>query len=197
MWEFFQKILKDNITPNQLMLLFAFDKSVGVPQINSHLELRGLLAAKYMVKDGDGYKITPSARVKMRKYDGIFIKAKKKTNIGVMGNDYADKVVIYRELFPRQKLPTGKPARQNIKVLTEAFRWFFENYDYTWKEVLAATRKYLNEYEDNGYMYMRTSRYFIVKTMQNQEKVSELADYCDIIREGLDDDIQHFKDNVV
>lgn len=197
MWEFFQKVLKDNITPNQLMLLYAFDKSLGVPQINSHLELRGLLAAKYMVKDDDGYKITPTGKIKMRKYNNIFIKAKKKTNIGVMGNEYADKVVIYRELFPKQKLPTGKPARQNIKTLTDGFRWFFENYDYTWDEVLAATRKYLNQYEDTGYMYMKNSQYFIVKTMRTQEKVSELADYCDIIREGTDDDIPHFKDNVV
>jgi hypothetical protein len=44
---------------------------------------------------------------------------------------------------------------------------------------------------------MKTSQYFIVKTTQTKEKVSELADYCDMIREGTDDDTQHFKENVV
>jgi len=44
---------------------------------------------------------------------------------------------------------------------------------------------------------MKNSQYFTVKTLPNKERVSELADYCDIIREGTDDDIQHFKEKVV
>lgn len=197
MWEIFQKILKDKITPNQLMLLYAFDQSLGVPQIDAHSELRGLITEKYMVKEGDHYKITGLGKVKMRKYDNYFNKAKKRTSEELMGKDFDANIVKYRELFPRQKLPSGKPARQNVKTLTDGFRWFFDNFDYTWAEIHNATRKYLNNYEDEGYMYMKNSQYFTVKTLPNKERVSELADYCDIIREGTDDDIQHFKEKVV
>ncbi len=197
MWEIFQKILKDKITPNQLMLLYAFDESLAVPQIDAHSELRGLITEKYMIKKGDHYKITALGKIKMRKYDNYFNKAKKRTSEELMGKDFDANITKYRELFPRQKLPSGKPARQNVKTLTDGFRWFFDNFDYTWAEIHNATRKYLNSYEDNGYMYMKNSQYFTVKTLPNKERVSELADYCDIIREGTDDDIQHFKEKVV
>ena len=133
----------------------------------------------------------------MVKYNNYFVKAKKKTSIQLLGGNYTVKVQNYRTLFPARKLPSGKPARQNEKTLIDCFRWFFENYNYTWEQVYAATIKYLNEYEDNDYMYMKTSQYFIVKTTQTKEKVSELADYCDMIKEGTDDDTQHFKENVV
>jgi len=114
-----------------------------------------------------------------------------------MGKNYTVAVQNYREMFPKKKLPSGKPARVNEKTLIDCFRWFFENYDYTWDEIYQATRKYLNEYEDNNYMYMKTSQYFIVKTLPNKNKSSDLADYCDMIREGTDDDINHFKEKVV
>ena len=197
MWEIFQKLLKDNITPNQLMLLYAFDNSISIPQINPHLELKGLIKADYIRKVEDKYGITLAGKQLMIKYNNYFVKAKKKTSNQLMGTNHTVAVQQYREMFPRQKLPSGKPARVNVKTLIDCFRWFFENYNYTWDQIYVATRRYLNEYEDNGYMYMKTSQYFIVKTTQTKEKVSELADYCDMIREGTDDDTQHFKENVV
>ena len=64
-----------------------------------------------------------------------------------MGNDFSANINTYVMLFPKGKLPSGKPARVNEKTLIDCFRWFFETYDYTWDQVYAATRKYLNEYE--------------------------------------------------
>lgn len=197
MWEILQKILKDNITPNQLMLLYAFDKSIGIPHINPDLELKGLIKAEYITKIDNSYTITLAGKKIMVKYNNYFVKAKKKTSIQLMGKDYMTGVQQYRELFPKMKLPSGKPARVNEKTLVDCFRWFFDNYNYTWQDILTATRKYLNEYEDNSYMYMKTSQYFIVKTAPNKQKTSELADYCDMIKEGTDDDTNHFKEKVV
>ena len=197
MWEILQKILQDKITPNQLMLLYAFDKSISVPQINPDLELRGLIKAEYITKIDDKYTITLTGKKIMVKYNNYFVKAKTKTSIGLLGKNYIVKVQNYRTLFPKMKLPSGKPARVNEKTLIDCFRWFFENYNYTWDQVYEATIKYLNEYEDNDYMYMKTSQYFIVKTAPNKQKTSELADYCDMIKEGTDDDTQHFKEKVV
>jgi len=197
MWEILQKILKDKITPNQLLLLYAFDQSLAISQINPHLELRGLLNEGYIKKVEDKYIITPTGKKIMAKYNNYFVKAKKKTSIGLLGKNYTIAVQNYRTMFPKKKLPSGKPARVNEKTLIDCVRWFFETYDYTWDQVYAATRKYLNEYEDQNYMYMKTSQYFIVKTGQNKQKTSELADYCDMIKEGTDDNNNHFKEKVV
>ena len=197
MWELLQKILKDKITPNQLLLLYALDNSLSIPLINPHLEIRGLINSGYIDKVGTKYTINANGKKLMSKYNNYFVKAKKKTSIQLMGKNYTVAVQNYRAMFPKKKLPSGKPARVNEKTLIDCFRWFFENYDYTWDEIYQATRKYLNEYEDNNYMYMKTSQYFIVKTLPNKNKSSDLADYCDMIREGTDDDINHFKEKVV
>jgi len=200
MWELLQKILEDKITPNQLLLLYALDDSLSVPHINPHLEIKGLKREGYinMNEDTDtGCELSVSGRELKNKYDAYFIKAKKTSNTALMGKSYTAKVEAYRELWPARKLPSGKPARVNVKTLTNNFRWFFDNYSYTWEEVIAATKRYLNEYEDQDYMYMKTSQYFISKADQSKVKQSELADYCDMIKEGTDDDIKHFKENIV
>ena len=114
-----------------------------------------------------------------------------------MGKNFVDKINNYREIFPAKKLPSGKPARNNVKALGEAFRWFFETYDHTWEEVHKATRMYVNEYRDADYMYMQTSQYFICKQDKHRVKHSTLADYCDMIIEGVSTEDDHFKEKVV
>ena len=84
-----------------------------------------------------------------------------------------------------------------MRTLEQNFRWFFENYDFSWDEVLKATKLYVNEYEDTDYLYMKTSQYFISKEDKQKIKTSELADYCDMLREGITPQKHHFKDNVV
>ena len=101
------------------------------------------------------------------------------------------------EIFPAKKLPSGKPARNNVKALGEAFRWFFETYDYTWDDIIKATKMYVNEYRDADYLYMQTSQYFICKQDKHRVKHSTLADYCDMILEGISTEDEHFKENVV
>ena len=44
---------------------------------------------------------------------------------------------------------------------------------------------------------MKTSQYFISKQDKHKVKHSELADYCDLIKEGLDDDDFIFNEKVV
>ena len=69
-----------------------------------------------------------------------------------MGKDFNDKIHTYREIFPAKKLPSGNPARNNVKALGENFRWFFETYDHTWDDIIKATRMYVNEYRDADYL---------------------------------------------
>ena len=62
---------------------------------------------------------------------------------------------------------------------------------------MSATKMYVNEYRENNYMYMQNSQYFISKQDKHRVKRSQLADYCDMIREGIQPDNKHFKEKVV
>ena len=165
-----------------------------------NLVKQGLIAYKEI--DG-GEKLVKHASVTNKgkklilQLDNYFVKAKKKTNIQLMGKDFLEKINQYREIFPAKKLPSGKPARNNVKTLNESFRWFFETYDYDWDTVINATKMYVNEYRANDYMYMQTSQYFIAKQDKHKVKHSALADYCDMIIDGIDTEDDHFKEKVV
>ena len=182
MWELFQTIFKNNLTPNQAMILFGMKLQIGMPNI-----LKGdkdaLVKEGYVIIESDVYKLTPKAKTFIAHLDNYFIKAKKKTNNQLMGKDFVDRINTY--------------ARVNVKMLSESFRWFFETYDYTWEQVIEATRMYVNEFRDAEYMYMQTSQYFICKQDKHKVKSSTLADYCDMIRDGIDTEQKTFKEKVV
>jgi len=196
MWEIFQIIFKNKLTPDQAAILFGMKLKIGISKIPQS-DKDALISSNYItLKDGK-YELTSHAQSFIVHLDNYFIKAKKKTNIQLMGKYFNDKINIYREIFPNKKLPSGKPARVNVKMLAESFRWFFETYDYTWDQVIEATKMYVNEFRDAEYMYMQTSQYFICKQDKHKVKSSTLADYCDMIRDGIDTEEKTFKEKVV
>lgn len=196
MWELFQIMLKNNLTPNQVLLLFGIKQGVSLPQVTNDDKL-ALEKLGYLILDNGKYTMSAKAKSLIVHLDNYFIKAKKKTDAQLMGQDFVDKINIYREVFPNIKLPSGKPARVNVKMLSESFRWLFETYDYTWEQIIKATKMYVNEYRDAQYMYMQTSQYFICKQDKHKVKSSTLADYCDMIRDGVETETKHFKENVI
>tara|TARA_R110000850_G_scaffold19063_1_gene58362 strand:- start:33 stop:623 length:591 start_codon:yes stop_codon:yes gene_type:complete len=196
MWEMFQKILNAKVTPNQLQILFGIKLGVSLPYITKQ-DTYDLVHAGYLDKIDSRYQLTKEAKLLIIKMDNYFIKAKKKTDIQLMGKDFLDMINNYRLVFPAKKLPSGKPARNNVKALGEAFRWFFDTYDHDWAIIHKATKMYVNEYRDADYMYMQTSQYFICKQDKHRVKHSTLADYCDMILEGVSTEDEHFKENVV
>ena len=192
----FQKILNAKVTPNQLQILFGIKLGVSLPYITKQ-DTYDLVHAGYLDKIDSRYQLTKEAKLLIIKMDNYFIKAKKKTDIQLMGKDFLDMINSYRLVFPAKKLPSGKPARNNVKALGEAFRWFFDTYDHDWAIIHKATKMYVNEYRDADYMYMQTSQYFICKQDKHRVKHSTLADYCDMILEGVSTEDEHFKENVV
>jgi len=94
----------------------------------------------------------------------------------------------YREMFPKGNLPSGQPARSPVKELEKKFIWFFTNYYYSWETILEATKKYVEQYEAEGFMYMKTSNYFIYKTNPDKTGTSTLASFCDMILDIDDED---------
>ena len=196
MWELFQKILKEKMSPNQCLILFGMKQGVS-STANTKLDKDVLVSNGFLIIEDGKYKLTVKAKGIMSRLDNYFIKAKKKTDIQLMGKDFATKINTFREIFPNQRLPSGKPARVNVKMLSESFRWFFETYEYEWEHVMNATKMYVNEYRDAEYMYMQTSQYFISKQDKHRVKHSTLADYCDMIRDGIDTEEKTFKEKVV
>jgi len=197
MWEIFQKIVQEKITPNQMYLLYSMKEKTQASLLKSKDELPGLIENDFVIEEDSVYKITDKAKKLITKLDNYFIKAKKKTNIQLMGKDYNKMIEDYRNVFPAGKLPSGKPARQNVRALGESFRWFFETYDHDWEIIMKATKMYVNEYRATDYLYMMTSQYFVSKQDKHRVKHSALADYCDMIKDGVQTEVHHFKEKVV
>lgn len=180
--EFFDEMSKRELSPNQYYLMCCIRDSVSPLKINTHLELRNLVSKGWLTQENPKvheYKLTPKAYTLIDQLEKLFKINKRKTNKQLLGDKFKENIATYREMFPNQKLPSGKAARSAVGNLEKAFRWFFENFDYDWKIIFDATAIYINEHQKNNYLYMRTSQYFIRK-----DNLSDLADLCDNVISG-------------
>jgi hypothetical protein len=135
-----------------------------------------LVADQYI---DDYYKLTNKGTICLDDIEKQFKKSIKKNNIKILGENYEEKINHYRELFPKGKLPSGIYARVTPNELEKKFVWFFNTYkDLNWDIVLKATKKYISEYENTNYMYMRNSSYFISRESTNKLIISDLANEC-------------------
>jgi hypothetical protein len=161
------------------------------------MELRELLNSEWLVKEGDNYKLLPKSNVLISKIESYFNTQHKKSNIALMGEDFEANAQKYNELFPKQKLGSGKPARSHIKNILTAFKWFFENYEYSWDVIIHATKIYLEKEEQSGYKYTRTSQYFIKKQDGSDRTInSELANFCQLSIDGEEFERSPFTEKV-
>jgi len=180
----FNHIAEAGLTPNQFYLLYSMNQGITAPLMNTHQELRALLV-DHWVKDST-YELEPKALSLISKIDSYFGVQVKKSNNSIMGDDFEANAEKYNIIFPRMKLPSNKPARSPLKEIVTAFREFFKEYDYTWDEIHAGAAYYIEEEEKKGYKYTRTSRYFIRKQDTDKSWISDLAGYCELVRNGED-----------
>ena len=195
MLDIFNLLKKYNLTPNQFYLLYSMKYKIKTDNfINISLELKRLKNDKWVKEDN---KMADKAMLVVDQVESFFKVQKKRTSTALMGPDCIKKIKEYSEIFPKFKLPSGKYARTNIKTLEGTFKWFFNNFDYEWETILKAAKSYVEEYEMNNYKYMRTSQYFVRKQNQDKTYDSELADYCEAVINGIDQQKNHFKERVV
>lgn len=184
MIKLFNKIVDNDISPNGLYLLYCIKHRKKPKIINENYELRFLIIDGFLDED---YKLTEKGENLIETIEASYeIKDDNNTIVkktGLTKKDL-DNIKIYRELFPKGNLPSGSPARISITELEKKFLWFLNNYKYSWEVILAATKKYIDQYEQEGYMYMKTSGYFIVKNGLDRTSTSVLANYCDMILDG-------------
>lgn len=200
--EFFMQISQKGLTPNQLYLLSCIREGIASQHINLHAELRVLIQNKWITDKTDGkgymYILSQEASKLLEEIDKQFSTTKKKVNSAIMGEDYQKHIDTYLNLFPKLRLPSGKPARSDRKNVQTALEWFMKTYEYSWDTVLKATAAYVDEYERKNYMYMQTSQYFIRKQQSDKTWGSELANMCAVIESGDSlDDKNYFSENVV
>tara|TARA_R100000734_G_C3286785_1_gene79334 strand:+ start:267 stop:854 length:588 start_codon:yes stop_codon:yes gene_type:complete len=195
MEEIFNLLLKNKINPNEFYVLYNIKHKIKTGKIvNLSLELTRLKNNKWLKDDN---KLSDKAIMLIQNVESFFKVQKKKTSVALMGPEFIEKMKEYSEIFPKFKLPSGKYARTNIKTLEGTFKWFFNNFDYEWETILKAAKNYVEEYEMNNYKYMRTSQYFVRKQNQDKTYDSELADYCEAVISGIDQQKNHFKERVV
>lgn len=204
----FNHIIEAKLTPNQFYLLYCLRENITAPNINSHQDMRVLVTEGYIYKepmkdkngnllDVDkvyGIALEPKALSLLSKIESYFGVQVKKSNNAIMGQDFEANALKYNEIFPKMKLPSNKPARSPLKEIITAFREFFKEYDYTWEIVHAAAAYYIEEEEKKGFKYTRTSRYFIRKQDSDKSWVSDLAGYCELVKNGEDIDEPKFID---
>jgi len=193
MKELFEYLELNSIKPNGLYILWCLSnqRKSHLTNVEVHTELRRLINEGFINSD---YSLSTKGLqvltcVPVTQNDIV---------PDIKQNDAMDYIDRFVSIFPKGKLPSGKPARVNKKNLEEAFKWFFKNYTYDWDTILRATWYYVEIYEKDNYKYMRNSQYFIRK--QNTDKTwdSELANCCEIIINGDDEpESSHFSDKVV
>lgn len=200
--ELFNQIVIEKITPNQFYLLCSMKESISPSIINVHQDLK-ILEDNFWVKnistdDNISYELQPKAISLIAKVDSYFKIHKKKTSSQLMGKEYTKNLKTYNDTFPKKKGGHGKYLRSSVNNLEQNFRWFFENFEYSWETVLKATALYLDKQEQENYKYTRTSMYFIRKKDGNVIG-SDLADYCALLEDGdiEDETPTSFKDKVV
>jgi hypothetical protein len=195
MGEIFFKISNAGLTPNAFYVLYCIHYKIKPDKsVNASLEITKLKSGNYLT---ESLELSGNSLKFMQEIEGYFKKSKKKTSQNLLGDDFLDKIKQYNECFPASKLPSGVYARVNVKSLENAFRWFFETFDYSWDIVIQATEKYVEEYSINRYNYMRNSQYFVRK--QNTDKTwdSNLATYCDMISQDDYEAPVFFKEKIV
>lgn len=196
----FNIVNQAGISPNDFYCLHCVREKVSPSNINISSSVVALMKEGLVAySDKNNFlQTTRKGNELLDKAESFFSVKKKSTEESLMGSDYQENVALYSQVFPAIKLPSGKPGRSNKKAITECFKWFFENYDYSWEVILKATNMYVDHFQSKRYMYMQTSQYFIRK--QNQDKTwrSDLADWCEMVINGEDVDNQDFfKEKVV
>ena len=194
MEEIFNKLIANKLSPNTFYVLHSMSQKIKPNSfVNSSIEVKRLQIDNWL---DENLVLTSKSIILIQEIDSYFRKSKKKTTKDLLGSDYSDMITNYLELFPSIKLPSGKYARGNKKNLEINFKWFFENYDFSWETIFKATTKYVDEYSIRRFEYMRTAQYFIRK--QNTDKTwdSDLATYCELIDSGEDELIDYFKERV-
>lgn len=190
---FFKKLEKKNLTVSKYHILYQLYGRKHLlcntmKKIKRHEDL-----LIYLNKD---CTLNEKGERLVKSLDSYFKPIKQLNTIELLGDNYKENIEQFLDIFPKGKLPNGKYARGNKQSIESNFMWFFQEYDYEWDTILKATQKYVDEYYQDNYKFMRTAMYYIKKLIDGTVQ-SELATYCQAYLDGDDDEKVVFKKKVV
>lgn len=162
------------MSPNQLYLIHCVSENI-VPAEIINAKAEGNICRMLGLLDEEN-KLTDAAKGVLVEVNNVVGKAKRKTQKVLLGKDHEQYIEMYRDMWPKGNLPSGKPARLSIPDLRKKFTDFFKIHDYNWGTILKATKEYIRQKEHS--QFMMTSGYFIMKNDQ-----SELASYCELVED--------------
>jgi hypothetical protein len=184
----FERLKKEKLSISGYVLIHKIYNGEEVDE--KHLEK---LNPIYFEKTEIGPVLTDAAQKILIRIDDLFATKKNIKLDELLGNDYHEMVQKYNEIFPKEKLPSGSYARTNVKNLETNFKWFFQEYNYSWEIILGATDMYVKKYRLDSYKFMKTSMYFIRKQNAQGMVVSELGNWCEMFlkREDYREPVAH------
>ena len=94
-------------------------------------------------------------------------------------------------------LDNPTPWRQGSREIANKLLRFYQNYgtDYTKEEILKATELYVAKYNQPRHGNMRCSQHYIIKFPGQEDMVSDLATYIDMVRDGDTEEVQAISSN--
>lgn len=197
MKDFYDHLVKNEITPNGLFILHCIYKKYSyVNYVNTATELYRLEMTKHVVKNtnefGSSFTITTKGLHLLKESEDVLINKKQVKKNDIPFADWESKIIAYNNLFPKGKKEGSSVSfRTNPKELHDKFKWFFAEYpDYDWDFVMKATELYVKPFDETSdYMYMQTSKYFIRKDDKNKNTTSTLGSMCYNLAEGNLDEV--------
>ena len=200
--------LPDDLSPNEYIFLFDNrnnNKIIIEYKTNDHIislmlfELEDKKYIKLLEKEDleNGYEISFGLRQKtidLLLKEDIIINLDNKNerlNISKKNNNEIEWVSEYRQLFK----DTGKTGvASDDRTCSERLKWFFETYpEYEDKDiVLKATEKYINSQGDSNYRFLQKAHYFIWKSETDKTRASNLASFCEEVKDEVSNSFQGF-----
>jgi hypothetical protein len=181
MKDLFQLLKKHKLSPNGYYILYCLDSNLDYRQlpVTAAAELTKLKHYGYIDKE-TGH-LTKEAKLMLIEASKLFLRTAK-TIQDELGNEFAENVKKYRDLFPAG-IQHGRALRTSATDLSPRFVWFFKTFPaITWDMIFRATEKYIDSF-GRDLTYCKNSSYFIKKDDKSKSTICELATWCENLEE--------------
>ena len=147
MKKLFDFLMTQEVTPNGLFTLWSINEGViYLKYVNVKIELLKLERNGFVVVKDNLFNITAKGLQLVKTSQKHMVKAGKikKTSF----DDWQDFIIEFNTLFPKGRREGSSIGyRTNPRELLTRFVWFFEEYpEYKWKDVLHATKRYVEAF---------------------------------------------------
>lgn len=180
MKKLFEYLLKKKLTPNQLFVLDSIERGLDYGSFIPNLKIELVRLQDKKLLDFH-FQLTINGTLLLQECRNL--ESPKKKKVAEHG-DWTEQIETYRQIFPTGH-GSGKAFRSPVRELLPRFEWFFANHPFNWDVVLEATRRYVKAKQDD-LTYMRTSAYFIKKQDVSKTEISDLAHWCELVQQELD-----------